>query len=211
MLLSPTLPYSWSFPWQITEQQFHPVGLTLEKLGLLPKRAGPLFSFSLVFFFFLFPTQVYSNSFFCSNLFSSSGPDAVAEVPLAWCCSGLPVLICISSASGSTGPSLPTGLSRFVSGAAPPQQSAVCPLLKPTARRWFAICPFSIFSPQILNTLTLTEKAHTEALPFWLAQQPMQNMPVIKIAFSYGKWAPQWASQTHSPLCELSLSAAQWW
>lgn len=89
MLLSPTLPYSCSFPWQITEQQFHPVGLTLEKLGLLPKRAGPLFSFSLVFFFFLFPTQVYSNSFFCSNLFSSSGPDAVAEVPVAWCYSGL--------------------------------------------------------------------------------------------------------------------------
>lgn len=63
MLLSPTLPYSWSFPWQITEQQFHPVGLTLEKLGLLPKRAGPLFSFSLVFFSFSPPKSIQIASF----------------------------------------------------------------------------------------------------------------------------------------------------
>lgn len=69
MLLSPTLPYSWSFPWQITEQQFHPVGLTLEKLGLLPKRAGPLFSFSL-WGFFPFPPpksiQIASFAAICS-------------------------------------------------------------------------------------------------------------------------------------------------
>lgn len=62
MLLSPTLHYSWSFSWQITEQHFNPLGLTLVKLGLLPKRAGLLFFFSF-FFPFSPPKSIQMVSF----------------------------------------------------------------------------------------------------------------------------------------------------
>lgn len=146
MLLSPTLLYSWSFPWQITEQQFNPVGLTLVSRVCCQRE---LACFSFLFSSSLSPTQIYSNSFFCSSLLSSSGPGAVAEVSLAWSSSGC---LC-SSAFPQLLPALVPPCPHF-QGLFQEQHLPSClSFLQAQSQKMVCHLPlFNIFSPNIKHT-----------------------------------------------------------
>ena len=233
MLLSPTQQYIWSFPWQITEQKFNSVDLTLGEPFLLPNsRAGILFfSFPppLVQQFLLQQSVLLLWAWWCCR-----GPLAQHEpflpLPLGWTCS--PAFRQLRPALGppylqvSPGSSwercyqqLPISHKIIeplrLEKAFKRSQLSVCPFFKPQAWRWYTARCFSIFSSQILNTLMLTEKKHAEAFHTALPFQHMLNnhrsnakYARDKITFSYSKWAPRRASQSSFPPCELPASAA---
>lgn len=116
----------------------------------------------------------------------------------------LPLPICICSASGSLGPSLPTGLSGLFQEQHLPitQPSVFPPSLKPESGLPLATLQYFLPKYQILSCL---QRKHMQKLyPFGCLTTSVKYV-CDKTAFFYGKWAPQWASQTHSPLCELSL------
>lgn len=193
MLLSPTLQYSWSFPWQKTEQQFNPVGLTLLSWVCCQ---GELACFSFLVFLFYF---------------SFSPPKSTQIVSFAAICS-LPLGLMLLLRSPWHGLfrsafahlhffsfwqpwSLPAhrSLQVYFRGSTSPSLSSLS----------FLQATLQYFLPkhQILSSY---RESTCRSFTLLACLTTSAKYVCEKTAF-YGKWAPQWASQTQPPLCELSL------